>query len=455
MTLCEASPSEDLDVVGCWQYGRAERPSEYRVLRTETGALRFVDQKRANVVSGILEPNGQWLQAELTTGDNEEKVGVIRLSFVKEECTIISNFKGRGQSAWGKDTIARKILRSADPQLQLGPSGIGLLPGFVESGLAGTTARVIHAFAMLNMGSDVTMEITGGRHEVFLTGVKADAFQDFARHHGRSADVLECLRVVKEKLSDVAFANGGRASEDIVALVGASDMQVPHLDLKLGQVQVIVALTATAPTLVYDPAAAQPPIQQVFDRIGVDSKHAATTHMRYLVDGGTPLALPVAELYDHMVPACEDFSAGDAVQIRDGIVHAGPKCEDKPGQVPRIVLFATYSTRPVAHYNVYFQYKIWDWASFPEVPAEVAYQRLLEVFSTTSQKGMRVQPWVYFEGERAEACKTLCTTAGLSNDTVEELVRLWRHGHPPLPPPTSAGDPASPPAPETWTCAIL
>merc|ERR1712048_900734 len=45
------------------------------------------------------------------------------------------------------------------------------------------------------------------------------------------------------------------------------------------------------------------------------------------------------------------------------------------------------------------------------------------------EKGMTVQPWVYFpDGVRGEACKTLCTTANLSISEIQRLVHEWRHG---------------------------
>jgi len=64
-------------------------------------------------VSGILKPNGVWLQAELTSEEGEE-VGEIRLRYLQAEeggtaChTMISNFKGTVRKEWGRDIIARR-----------------------------------------------------------------------------------------------------------------------------------------------------------------------------------------------------------------------------------------------------------------------------------------------------------------------------------------------------------
>lgn len=54
----------------------------------------------------------------------------------------------------------------------------------------------------------------------------------------------------------------------------------------------------------------------------------------------------------HMVESYEAtaFGPGDAVQIQDGIVHAGPGCEE---QQPRVVIFMTY--RPAADIHGWFE----------------------------------------------------------------------------------------------------
>jgi len=126
-----------------------------------------------------------------------------------------------------------------------------------------------------------------------------------------------------------------------------------------------------------------------------------------------------------MRPACDQFEAGDAVQMRDGIVHAGPKCDKVAGQ-PRVVAFATYRTRDTEHYNINYQYRIWDWAYSVEVPDPVAYARLQEVHLFSEKKKLNIEPWAYYTCGRSEACKMLCETPGLSPSKVRELVRAWR-----------------------------
>jgi len=73
--------------------------------------------------------------------------------------------------------------------------------------------------------------------------------------HVRSDVLLGFLTDLEADLSRVARNGSGTLCKDIVALVGADEMQVPHVDLQHGQVQMIVALAPTTPTLVYDPGA--------------------------------------------------------------------------------------------------------------------------------------------------------------------------------------------------------
>lgn len=425
----ESSTTDDVEsvhkhLIGLWQYGSK---FEYRIVLAAQGGLLFVDQKKSGSVSGLLKSDGDWLLAELLKSDSEEVVGSIRLRFESDSGKICSNFLGAGKQQWGKDKFAVKIERDVNKSYVLGQSGVGELPNFVSAEAASVLGRVIQTFVMLNIGSPELTQITGGRYEVFLTGVKSEPFRTFVEHHTRKEEVLKFLSDLQGKLADVAFANVGKLSEDIVALVGSPEMQAPHVDLKRGMVQMIVALSATAPTYVYDPCAEKPSLESAFQSMGVDTKYATSKHLRYLTDGATPLALPVQTLYERMVPACECFEPGDAVQIGDSIVHAGPAWEEKPGRPPRIVIFATYSTLSSEKYNVDFQYKFWDWASFAEVPPMIAYKRLLESRSVTQAMGIRhVCPWVYFSGKRSEACKTLCLNPDLPQDKVEDLVQQWR-----------------------------
>eukprot|EP00747_Dinoflagellata_sp_TGD_P018513 gnl/TRDRNA2_/TRDRNA2_126547_c0_seq1.p1 gnl/TRDRNA2_/TRDRNA2_126547_c0~~gnl/TRDRNA2_/TRDRNA2_126547_c0_seq1.p1 ORF type:complete len:460 (-),score=58.56 gnl/TRDRNA2_/TRDRNA2_126547_c0_seq1:156-1535(-) len=313
-----------------------------------------------------------------------------------------------------------------DSSFVLGTTGIQKLPGFVT--VPAEVAQVIAAFVEARRGTLIVPQISGGRCEVFLTGSGSKPFLEYVQKHMHGHVMLPFLHDLEAKLSIVARANGGNLSPDIVALVGARDMQVPHLDLFLNQVQVIVALTQTTPTLVYDPAAEKPSAQQVAEAIGLHEKITTEKLLAPLINGGSPLVLPVSELYRHMVPACADFGVGDAVQIRDGIVHAGPKCEEVSG-TPRIVVFSTYTLKNGRHYAIESQYKTWDWAFFPQVPAMVAYNRLREMYRFSMDNDLHVEPWMYHgKGAHREACKQLCTSPSLDPSVVEQLVHAWRTG---------------------------
>lgn len=432
---------QDSRLLGRWRHrrGAVGAPEEYRIGRTNGGELRFdaADGWTNGAVSGILHLKGLMLEAHLSCGDGTN-AGSVRMIFIEDEDAMISNFRSSSSSKWSGDLVAskvaddlakpRKAAQSAvRPDVRkdhryLGSRVIGELPHLID--VPHQALPLIATFAKDRKGTSDLVKITGGRYEVFLQGVGSEPFQRFASKSGDGKVILNFLQELRVRLEEVAHMNGGMLSDDIVALVGGSEMQVPHVDLKPGQVQVLVALHTTAPTLVFDPEAERPSKQQVVEALSISDQVSEAPHLFPLFSGGSPLALPVAKLYDNMVPACKAFDAGDAVQIRDGVVHAGPKW-DREG-TPRIVVFSTYSPHTVKHYDVNFQYKIWDWASFAEVPPLVAYDRLFEVHTFAQARGMSVLPWTFYEGDSQKACKTLCTTAGLDGESIEWLVQQWR-----------------------------
>lgn len=307
------------------------------------------------------------------------------------------------------------------------------LPGFV-SPVAPEVLRAIRDFAAQHRNDAVVTWITGKRVQVYLSGEKSGPFRDYAKKHEHADLLLAFLEELQSSLQRVAVANGGVASEDVAALVGATEMQVPHTDLLPGQVQVICALTETSSTLVYDPKLQRPSHQDVAKMMGVEASELKEEGQFGLVYKSFPLVLPVKDVYRNMVESYDatngPFDCGDAVQIRDGIVHAGPGCEDQPGE-PRVVVFMTYRTFRDEHYEFTFQAKLWDWASHPAIPPMVAYKRLQvvffeEVYRFGVDNGMDIKPWTYYPPESLEACKMLCTTPGLDEMTVELLVEEWR-----------------------------
>ncbi|CAJ1416055.1 unnamed protein product [Effrenium voratum] len=298
------------------------------------------------------------------------------------------------------------------------------LPGFVS--VPPEVLPAIRSFAEQHRSDRVVTWITGKRVQVYLTGVKSEAFLDYVASHQHREVLERFLSQLRGALEQVATANGGEASEDMCALVGAEEMQVPHTDLLPGQVQVILALMPTRPTLVYDPQLPRPSREEIAKMMGVNARELLEEGTFGLVYNSFPLVLPVDHVYQRMVPAyTSNFAAGDAVQIKDGIVHAGPG-PDEPEGDPRVVIFMTYRTTRPEHYELTFQAKLWDWASHPAIDPQIAYQRLQEVYNFGKENNMDIQPWTYYPPESLEACKMLCTMPGLDETTVELLVEEWR-----------------------------
>eukprot|EP00435_Cladocopium_sp_Y103_P037459 s3093_g9.t3 len=326
--------------------------------------------------------------------------------------------RGQARSRWNAGSPEN--LRFADSEVMKS------LPGFISQTAVTEVLRAICDFARQHRKDAVVTWITGKRVQVYLSGEKSGPF----REPWHAELLLAFLEELKSSLHTVAAANDGEASEDIAALVGATEMQVPHTDLLPGQVQVICALTETSSTLVYDPKLPRPSRQEVAKMMGVEASELKEEGQFGLVYKSFPLVLPVKDVYRNMVESYDaatngSFHCGDAVQIRDGIVHAGPGCEDQPDE-PRVVIFMTYRTFRDEHYEFTFQAKLWDWASHPAIPPMVAYKRLQEVYRFGVDNGMDIKPWTYYPPESLEACKMLCTTPGLDEMTVELLVEEWR-----------------------------
>jgi len=296
------------------------------------------------------------------------------------------------------------------------------LPSFIS--VPPDVLPVIRTFAEQHRNDTVVTWITGKRVQVYLSGEKSRPFLDYAKKH-QHVTVLSFLEL-KASLASLAAQQDGEASEDIAALVGAAEMQVPHTDLLPGQVQVILALTETSSTLVYDPKLPQPSRKEVAKMMGIAVKELEEDGQFGLVYQSFPLVLPVKDVYQNMVESytAGPFRCGDAVQIKDGIVHAGPGEDEAVDE--RVVIFMTYRTFRDEHYEFTFQAKLWDWASHPAIPPMVAYRRLQEVYNFGLQNGMDIKPWTYYPPESLEACKMLCTTPGLDEMTVELLVEEWR-----------------------------
>merc|ERR1712061_89384 len=104
-------------------------------------------------------------------------------------------------------------------------------------------------------------------------------------------------------------------------------------------------------------------------------------------------------------------------------VHAGPRCQQM-SPLPRVVIFSTYTKSDTLDYRLSFQYSLWDWALCEAVPATVAYQRLREVFDFSELKGICIEPWTHYDGNRKTACHKLCTDPKLTETMVKVLVYI-------------------------------
>jgi len=181
--------------------------------------------------------------------------------------------------------------------LQPGPNGIGRWPGLVQ--VPPCVAQVLGNFASMCQCSAAVHKISGGRTEVFISGKGCEPFRSFLKQTKDCETMTKFLASLEIRLEELARANNGDLSKDITALVGADEMQVPHLDLQPGQVQVIVALTTTTPTLIYDNNSPKPSLADVSATIGVsmrDIQKATSSTLAQLVTGGSPVTLPVSQI---------------------------------------------------------------------------------------------------------------------------------------------------------------
>lgn len=98
-------PFADARILGAWQYGK--KPNEYNISqrRSANQGLSFTGPHGSGTVTGLLEPVGAYLEADLSNAGGE-KVGRIRLIYLQEKNIMVSNFlSAKRNSEWGKDII--------------------------------------------------------------------------------------------------------------------------------------------------------------------------------------------------------------------------------------------------------------------------------------------------------------------------------------------------------------
>mmetsp|Transcript_130560 Transcript_130560/g.279097 ORF Transcript_130560/g.279097 Transcript_130560/m.279097 type:complete len:1049 (-) Transcript_130560:68-3214(-) len=108
---------KDLQVVGTWMYGM--RTAEYHITRSGGGQLCFHEiLSSGRQVSGLLRPQGEWLQAELHY-DEGDPLGTIRVRPSWEGRALISNFRNPGTAEWTEDVFAlRASLEGKDSKAE-------------------------------------------------------------------------------------------------------------------------------------------------------------------------------------------------------------------------------------------------------------------------------------------------------------------------------------------------
>jgi len=92
-------------IVGKWQYGT--KPNIYQISKAKDGSFRFEGPHAGGRVTGELKAEGLWIQADLVNASGVV-VGVIRLSYLKDDDTMISNFRNASKQEWGKDIAAKR-----------------------------------------------------------------------------------------------------------------------------------------------------------------------------------------------------------------------------------------------------------------------------------------------------------------------------------------------------------
>uniref|UniRef100_A0A7S4PZH3 N-acetyltransferase domain-containing protein n=1 Tax=Alexandrium monilatum TaxID=311494 RepID=A0A7S4PZH3_9DINO len=98
----------EAELLGPWVYIGKKGLTQYRVSRGKDQKLVFEGpDATGGQLSGTLQPQGPWLQAELL-GEEGEAAGIIRLRFAEERQAVLSNFRRLADVPWGKDIVAHR-----------------------------------------------------------------------------------------------------------------------------------------------------------------------------------------------------------------------------------------------------------------------------------------------------------------------------------------------------------
>jgi len=108
MDMATQRYNEYMPILGTWVYGA--KATEYVLSMTGDGRCCQFEgpHSRVGKVSGVLQPVGAWLRAELKSPEGET-VGFIRLKYIHAAQKMISNYRSAGREEWGKDILAQRI----------------------------------------------------------------------------------------------------------------------------------------------------------------------------------------------------------------------------------------------------------------------------------------------------------------------------------------------------------
>lgn len=112
------------ELVGTWLYGTS---SSYHISRTLCGQLCLNEKfSSGHIVSAQLQPEGRWFKGVIMSSRGK-RLGTIRLRYVEEQGTIVSNFKTSVNATWGDNIFAEKASVTDEGILTRKPAS-GALP---------------------------------------------------------------------------------------------------------------------------------------------------------------------------------------------------------------------------------------------------------------------------------------------------------------------------------------
>ena len=266
-----------------------------------------------------------------------------------------------------------------------------------------------------------TNKITGGRRTINLAGTGSEtwyAFEGLGGHHQHNAAFVKAFQLTVSIIARELYGNDVSVSPDVVALIGAEVQQTPHVDLKPGQVQVIMILspiTGAKSTLFYvqpRTITPTPTHSAALEMLGIDAD--STSSFARVLKYAPELALSKQLLLSRLTPI--SIAGGEDTLLQPGtflaadhtVVHAGPSQPRLNTQYPRIVLFTTFThDHCTEKYNLKSQYMPAHFCEDPTMPPDRAIALL--------QEWKETKPWQsYLDDVQSKALRVLCSDDALS-----------------------------------------